>query len=267
MTRLLVDGSPLLADGSPLEPSGVFADHFTRGGVDQVVGLGNGWVDLASVFPSDYDPAGILNGNIVTRALTRAGFAGLPYSPDPDGVGDDFLNHPGRVAPGIGGAWRQTAWSDVDVEVLWSGNLGIETHTEATPLVCVTPSSPMLGFGVWPSTYGPQPLFLIGVIGRPPEDFATVGGVALFSHADGTPRRVRLVTAGGGATCTLWLDGVQVSTELHGLDPIPIPAELHGSTLHGFAVDQHLVGYSAGVPSLSNMQAAAALSAITIQEA
>jgi hypothetical protein len=258
----------LTANGSVLNVRSGYdywRDDFERGATDQVVELGNGWTDFASVLPADYDPVGILNGKVVTRALERSTAAGLPWAPDPPpGDADNYKDFPGTIIPGICGAWRDIGTPFVRVRIRWTGDWAEGHHTEAAPMVCINPDSDLLGFGAWPVDVADTPVFGIGGISRPPEDFAPVDFQS-FSHVDGTDRYIDLYTNLAGTSATLWLDGVQISTAVNGLNPIPIPAELQGSTLHGFAHDQHMVAYGIdGFPSLANLQASPSITEISI---
>jgi hypothetical protein len=267
--NILTDTGERLAG---LTVSGYFHDDFERGPADTVVALGNGWTDFAYAFPEDYDPCGILNGKVVVADVTRSAISGLPWAPDP-GLPPhsyaDYLEHPGTIIPGIGGAWRDMGTPHVRCSVVWSGDWDYPYHAEGTPIVCINPDSGAFGWGAWPSAYTGEdfefdvPAFLIGSIGKPPEDFAVVDAKD-FAHTSGTPRTIELRTNTLGTTCTLWLDGVQQSTVQNGLNPIPIDPELHGSTLHGFEHDQHVAAYVDGAPSTATYWQTSSITEITI---
>lgn len=262
MTRLLTaTGIPLAG----LRVDGWFVDQFERGPADTVVPLGNGWVDLAHRFPGVYDPIGILNGQIVTAALTRSAITGTDWVPDPgDGEMDDFLAYPDRIVPGICGAYRDVGTPDVRARLSWTGWWDYPRHTEATALVCVNPLSPLLGVGVWQGRYDGQRALMLGTIGNPPEAFHAFDGAG-FAHVNGDDRVAEVRTHENGTLATLWLDDEQVELGIAGLDPVEIDEDLAGSTLHGFAHDQHMVAYEDGVPSLANMQATPSANWITIR--
>lgn len=62
---------------------------------------------------------------------------------------------------------------------------------------------------------------------------------AVFNHTEGTPREI--TAESNGAAVRFFMDGTPVKLDKAGYAPLPIPAELRGSTLHGFAVDTHCV--------------------------
>lgn len=253
MTLLRVDGSQT---GMRIS-SDYFVDTFERGAPDVVEPLGNGWVDLATVEPASYDQMGILNGAVVTRALTRSAAAGKAYCPNPGSDYDDFLNHPEDVIPGICGAWQTDIGTpDVYVEVLWSGRWTLPDHTEATPAVCVVPGTGETGFGAWIGEFAGIPALGAGCVGDPPEDFSTYveDGAFLPDMDTGVTHRVGVLSSNGGTEARVFLDRRQVRMITAGLDPLPIPVALQGSTLHGMFSDQHMC-YPPGEPvSLAFMQ-------------
>lgn len=244
--------------------SGIF-DAFERGTPDVINPIGGGWVDLASLFPTQYDPVGIINGKVTIRELARATAAGVGYVPDPGSDYDDYLNHPELILPGIGGAFKETGRTQVACKVRWTGLHSLTHHTEATPGVCITPGTDEMGFGSWPGEFEGFPALFFGSVGTPPEDFGDylIDGAG-FAHTDGQPRDIVVLTAPGGVAVTVWVDGVQAPAALHGLDPIPIPAALHGSTKHGFFIDQHMIPYVDDAPSIENMHAAPGIENILI---
>ena len=79
---------------------------------------------------------------------------------------------------------------------------------------------------------------MIGTIGDPGCLF-NVTDAAVFNHTEGQPREIEIRSNGVGLR--FFLDGVPVKLNKAGYDPLPVPAELRGSTLHGFAVDTHCV--------------------------
>ena len=79
-------------------------------------------------------------------------------------------------------------------------------------------------------------MLFIGTIGNPGRLFDALDA-ARFNHTEGQPRL--LTVRSNGAALRFFLDGVPVNLDKAGYDPLPIPAELRGSTMHGFAVDTH----------------------------
>lgn len=160
-----------------------FLDSFDRPNGE----LGNGWIDGHAWNSAVYDPVGIYNGSaVISNATARTGAV---YAQD------QFTHHPplnGEQHTGIGCAWQDFGTCSVYVEVEWSGLIDIEAghHVEGSPVVCVVPSTPEHGLGIWPSERYNTPCFFIASIGNPPEyfpnviyDYAPVG-----PHTDGTPR-------------------------------------------------------------------------------
>jgi hypothetical protein len=96
---------------------------------------------------------------------------------------------------------------------------------------------------------------LLGYIGNPPEDFVDyLVGTAAFTHTDGTPRDIELRATTAGQV-TVWLDGVQLSFNNGiGTNPYTVDAGLASSTLHGFALDGHLVFPYTTLPTMKGIE-------------
>lgn len=200
-----------------------------------------GWVDLATANPDDYNPLAYQSGSM--RCIEWDSRPGTPVTENP-GVGEHL--------PGVG-AWYRHTWAyGARVGVRWSGIMTLGgPRAEATPIVCVNPTSPEVGFGVWHSLLAGVPVYAVGSIGNPPEDFADfVVDYGTYTHTTGTPRTIELVLNADNTACTLWMDGTQVDTDVNGTDPIPLPANLQGSTFHGFELDYHLTQPFTDIPSL-----------------
>lgn len=267
----------LTAAGAPLRtPTGPFAtgrgyllDTFERGAAGRVVPLENGWMDLADARPESYDSAGILDGKVVCRQLSRD-TRGLGYFRNPANYAgsQNYISQPTAPIPGIFGAARDMGSPFVDLTLTWSGNWGpvAGAHSEATALLNVRPGTTTVGWGAW-TGYFPLPngtyvpVLYAGTIGGPPELFNTLD-TAVFAHTHGTERVVRYVCDASGLR--VWIDGVQQSFLAAGLGAIPTPPSLAGSTYHGFACDQHVVNYVGGQASLANMQAAPCITQIEL---
>ncbi len=264
MSRRLItgDGRVLVGAGGALSARGRFRDDFDRGTPGVVRELGNGWGDLGMMYPRDYDTIGILNQQIVVRALSRQ-LEGREWARNESSVGggEDYVWQPDRLLPGIIGAVRDYGGLPERIDIRWLGLSGRPTlpHSECASLWCFTPGTPELAFGAWYSTVGINgsyaPVILIGSIGHPPEIFADqLDDVGLFTHTTGTPRTVSARCDGTGLT--FWIDDVQIPGMRYGTSPVPIPENLRGSTIHGFAMDDHIINYENGRPSLANLQAA-----------
>jgi hypothetical protein len=205
-----------------------FIDTFNR--VDGV--LNNGWAEGWAA-TKNFSKIGIFSNAVAVVAPTiRNG----TYPPP----GNDTCSAmvPGEMLAGIGCAWRETGATSVTVSIRWSGLWRFPHHIEAAPLLHVTLGTRSFGIGVWPSILYGKPVFFIGTIGNPGCLFDPLD-VAVFNHTEGQPR---LITAeSNGAALRFFLDGAPVKLAKAGYEPLPIPAELRGSTLHGFAVDTHCV--------------------------
>jgi hypothetical protein len=203
--------------------------------------LGNGWVDGHTWDPSVFEPLGITDGAVVCtdpRARTGAVYAANQAQSAPPAGGEQYQ--------GIGCAWRPTIYDAPTVTITWSGLLTPD-HVEAAPCVHFAPGTDEHCLGVWVSKFGAQPLLLLATIGNPPEDVAVLD-YASFSHTEGTDRQIEIRST--GTAVTVWLDGAQVSLVGAGTTPVAVPTALRGSTLHGLAVDTHLVADPGDIPTL-----------------
>ena len=72
--------------------------------------------------------------------------------------------------------------------------------------------------------------------------------VATFNHTQGQPREISAVS--NGTHLRFFIDGGQIKLNAAGYRGVPVPSELRGSTLHGFAVDTHCVEPYAAAASL-----------------
>ncbi len=229
-----------------------FGDEFVRENSDD---LGDGWEDAHHHCPAHFEPLGIFdNGVVITNPTARPGvYDSRPPAPHP--LPDN------QIHPGIGCAWTETGATRVAVKVIWSGNFGVKqpvpvSHVEATPLLFVNPESSRFGFGAWFSQLYGRTVMFAGYIGSPPEDFDIVAiAHKPGPHVPGTPREVELRVEKPGAV-TVWVDGEQINFDSGaGLSPIEVDPSMIGSTLHGFAVDAHLVDPLSDIPTLKGVEA------------
>jgi hypothetical protein len=228
-----------------------FTDEFERNDSEN---LGSDWRDCHTQKPAAFEPLGIHDsGVVVPDPFTRPGV----YDTTPPS------GHPptnGRLFPGIGCAYIETETTTVSVKVIWSGNWGVEhdppiSHVEATPLLYITPGNPRFGFGAWTTQIYGAPVILAGYIAAPVENFEVIATALLpGKHLTGTPREVELRAEEPGKV-TVWVDGQQVSFEPDGLAPIEIDPTMIHSTLHGFAVDAHLVNPPTSIPTIKSIEA------------
>jgi hypothetical protein len=202
--------------------------------------LGNGWIDGHDWDPDVYEPVGILDESAVcTNPRSRSG----TYAPDQT---VHPVTPPGTLYQGIGCAWQDFGTDVISVTYRYSGIWTPPTHVEGGPLLHVVPGTNEHGYGAWLTYFSGIPLLAVGAIRNPPEDWGanpSAGDFAVVSHTEGVPRSIELRSNGTGVTA--WLDGTQISMNTHGLDPVPIPVNLLGSTLHGFCVDTHLTTQAA----------------------
>lgn len=194
----------------------------------------------------------------------RAVSTSPPYGEEVDPWVDDHPPANGGIYPGIGWMGRNMGvnWRP-DVEITWSGLWDIHEgyHIETTPLLWIDESNPLGGFGAWPITYAPSevsagaPAFAIGFIGSPPELFDTVQAPVLrglgFSHTDGTPRSIRIRLTESDEV-ELLLDGsviwsLSISDSL--FTSVTGFTDLMQSSVHGVAIDAHLVRPISDVPN------------------
>lgn len=246
--RLYFDTTPPCTDATP---GFSFTDEFER---NDSKNLGGEWRDCHAQKPAAFEPLGIHDGGvIVPDPFTRPGV----YDTTPPS------GHPptnGRLFPGIGCAYRETGSTTVSVKVIWSGNWGVEhdppiSHVEATPLLYITPENPRFGFGAWTTQLYGAPVILAGYIAAPVENFEVVAHAVLpGKHVPGTPREVELRAETPGKV-TVWVDGRQISFEPGGLAPIAVDPTMIHSTLHGFAVDAHLVDPPTSIPTIKSIEA------------
>jgi hypothetical protein len=234
-----------------------FTDEFER---NDSKNLGSEWLDCHTQKPVAFEPLGIRDGGVVVPdPFTRPGV----YDTTPPS------GHPptnGRLFPGIGCAYIETGTTTVSVKVIWSGNWGVDhapplSHVEGTPLLYVTPSNPRYGFGAWTSQLYGVPVIFAGYIAAPVENFEVITYARLpDKHVSGTPREIELRAEEPGKV-TVWVDGKQVSFEGGvGLTPISVDPTMIHSTLHGFAVDAHLVDPPTSIPTIKSIEA------VTIRE-
>jgi hypothetical protein len=268
--------------------TGLFQDDFSRGGSATVVTpMGLDWVDLSTMSPGNFDPVGLLDGKVVTRALEREKYSGKHYVVNDDPAnnrgGEEYLNQPTTIMHGIGGACRETHSVRQRVNVRWCGlvNPALATydkHSEAGAAVHFVPGDYHGCLGAWASSFdGITGVLLVGFVGNPCERFGVLAATT-FAHTVGTERTVWIETTGTGIiagmdSSQLPLDGTLVTGGAgtgvnHGLNPIDLATFAPwaiGSTKHGFTIDQHVVKYVDGRPSLANVQAAPALTSIEMK--
>lgn len=228
-----------------------YSDNFERKNADT---LGNDWLDCKSTTPDSFEPLGIYdNGVVVSKPFTRPGkYDDYPWSQE--------ILEEGLLLPGIGCAYRDTGTTTVSVKVTWSGNFGAYAdppllHVEGTPLLYITPDSPRYGFGAWISELYGYTVVFAGYIASPPEHFEVIATATLpEKHTSGEPREIELRTEKPGLV-TIWIDGKQVSFHHeYGLKPIQVDPSMVNSTLHGFAVDAHLVHPRDNIPITKSIE-------------
>ena len=215
-----------------------FTDAFDRADGE----LGNGWVEGWAA-TGNYSQLGISGDAVAVIAPTiRNG-----TYPPAGNTTCSAIGVPGEILAGIGCAWRETNATSVNVSVRWSGLWTFPNHIEAAPLLHVTPGTSSLGIGIWPAILYGEPVLFVGTIGNPGRLF-NVTDAARFNHTEGEQR---VITAqSNGTAVRFFLDGVQVKLNTAGYDPLPVPHELRGSTLHGLAVDTHCVSPYASAMTL-----------------
>jgi hypothetical protein len=232
-----------------------FIDEFERKNAES---LGPDWIDCKRLAPESFEPLGIYHGAVVVAdPHTRTGV----YDSTPPSGSPPTDN---RLYPGIGCAFVDTGSTTVSIKMIWSGNYGIEQdppvfHVEATPLLYITPSNPRFGFGTWISQLYGVPAIFAGYIGNPPEKFEVIAYALLDEHQHGTSLEVELRAEDAGKV-TLWADGVQLSFEPGGLNPLDVDVSMIESTLHGIAVDAHFVDPPTNIPIID------AIKAVTIRQ-
>lgn len=259
-------GLPLVGNGAPLNtrPFGEIVDTLAR---PYTTGpMGGLWRGFHQDHPDMFDQVGIVPGGVATIGLTRPGSGGGVYTPNPDNTmgAYDYTDHPGTSAPGIGGAYLETHCESVAVSLTYGGHYAYGTglHTEATAALHVTPGTDLYALGCWFADLAPGVgVGIIGGVCRPPEAITALD-FTLFDIVEGEHPVITCDSDGHGMI--VLVDGVQVPFDGVGLNRFPIPDELAGSTLHGFEIDQHIVDYTAGAPSLARMQSAVAFSNFTM---
>jgi hypothetical protein len=210
--------------------------------------LGNGWVDGHAWDPDVYEPLGVRDGAVVcTDPMARDVVYDLENQ---EGIGDGSVE--GNLL-GIGCAWRPTIYDAPTVTMTWAGYNTPAAWCEASPLIHVVPGTPEHGMGVWCSAFLTSGFLIVGSISNPSHDIhERVYAVAGFAHTTGTPREIQIRS--DGEAVTIWLDGSQVSmSNGYGLNPIPVPAALLGSRLHGLAVDAHLTSDPEIIPTIPSI--------------
>jgi hypothetical protein len=196
--------------------------------------LGAEWTEGNAFDPSGFEPLKLYDHGVVSDPYDTRG-----------------------LLLGIGCAWRDLGVQDMEVEVVWAGfSLPEPSHTEGVPLTCVVPGTGTHGLGLaWPAEIFNLDCFLAGTIGNPVENF-DVDAVSFFDHPiEGRLRRIKTRITARATEATLWLDGTQYplsglafGNPDYGFDPMPVPAELQGSTRAGFAHDAHLVVPETNIP-------------------
>lgn len=215
---------------------------------------------------ADYDRIGVDSGAV--RDLDPYSRRGVMTSPPYETIVDpENAVHPpvdGTIHHGIGFYGRDMGTWRPDVEITWSGLWDIHEghHIEVTPRLWIDDENTLAGFGAWPITilYDESspgvPTFVIGFIGSPPEIFGSptaplIGSVA-FSHTDGVPRKIRLRVNESDVVQLLLDDVVIWSRALSHASFTSLSdfATLQQSTVHGLAIDAHLVRPISSIPDL-----------------
>lgn len=249
MTLTTQSGLTIVAqDGDRLTPfPRPEVDFFDRGHQNEPVALGNGWIDAHDVDADGYEQLGVYDGAAVMRdPHSRTGL--VDYAEDQT-VGPAEMQANNEAYAGIGMAYKDFETTRGYSEVLWSGwiDTAAGEHVEAAPMVHIDLSNDKGGIGVWPveillgETY--IPVYLLGYVGNPVEHFFVID-TAVYTHVHKTPKRIGVHTT--GTHVTAWVDGppgegTQIEWAIAGLDPIAVHADLLGSTLHGFEIDNHLL--------------------------
>lgn len=204
--------------------------------------LGGVWRDVKDDSPDSYSRLGIIGGSV-----------GCPDPYDRPGVAAEFAGigdgahtvGPGEYAPGIGAAYVDTPWTDVEATVLYLGDTTVDHRIEGAPGVHFTPGTTSMCLGAWPSRilFGQVEIgvIFVGTLGDPAEAFAVLA-YSVFDFGV-TPRTLTLRTVDGQAT--VLLDGDVLPLTENGTgnplgNTVTVPAELAASTKHGFCVDVHL---------------------------
>lgn len=205
------------------------------------------WIDGHTIKPDRFEPLGARAGAaVIWTDRTRPGTYQLDQSKSPPVP-------PGALYSAVGCAYQDTGSVLPDVTIDWTGNwhipvpLALNSHVEATPLVYIDLDNPLGGAGFWPGHFGGDTAaWLFGYIGSPPELFRVDGLGTPTSSVEGQACQIRVVAVSPGRIILI-KDGVQqpiVTTRGPArapLDPIPVDPSLTSSTLHGFALDGHLV--------------------------
>lgn len=220
-----------------------YSDDFSTAGA-----IASPWVDGHSVKPNGWEPLGARSGAaVIWTDRTRSGTYQTDQSQSPP-------SPPGTLYSAIGCAWHSTGGHLPDISLTWPGYFSHSgnpnQHVEATPLLYIDPENPLGGFGVWPAAVGSNAALFGGYIGQPAENFNVVALGNLGAYTDGVPHTLRLTAVAKGRVVVFW-DGVQVPMTRNAttnafnyrgpLDPIDVVPSLTSSTLHGFALDGHLV--------------------------
>ena len=227
--------------------------------------------DMSSQFPGwrqgnryNFDRLEVSGGALrIADAYSRRGVStSPPYGEETDPWDDDHPPSNGGIYPAIGWVGREMGTWTPDIEITWSGLWDIHEghHAEATPLLWIDEDNPLGGFGAWPIMFGATeespgiPAFAVGFIGSPPELFDTeaaplIGGLG-FSHTDGTPRSIRIRVNSSDVIQLLLDDAVIWSMSLDDptLTSLTGFSDLRQSTVHGIALDYHLVRPLTDVP-------------------
>ena len=208
----------------------VFNDSFSRPDGS----LGNEWVEGWAA-TGNYSRLGLHSGAV---AMVDPTIRNGTYPPPCNTIPGSSTVPPGDIIAGVGCAWRDAGATSVSVSIRWSGLWQFPHHIEATPLLHVTPGSREFGIGIWPAELYEKPVFLVGAIGNPGRFFKPLDA-AVFNHTDGQPRTITVHS--NGTSLRFFLDGAPVQLTKAGYEPLAVPEELRGSTMHGFSVDTHCV--------------------------
>lgn len=156
------------------------------------------------------------------------------------------------------------AGDDIAVGIRWTG----EYPYEATPLLHVVPGNPGFGIGVWPvgdffpSVDGAQAGFILGVVGRRPQDFVIFGDLGYsFTHPEDQYERFLELHSIDGAI-SVYYGGALV------IDSYPVPGTysgLLGSKVHGVALDNNQSDENSGAGGARPANRGAAGSPFTLR--
>ncbi len=171
--------------------------------------LGNGWNSAHDDHPNWWDPLEIRKA--------------APVNTNPD---------KGPIVQPDNAAGRTAAYHDFGpayadnftIGTWWNG----KHHAVGFPIACINLENPDWGLAF---CYEPQiagGVYVLWAMGRQPHQIRVVKSASGPKHTDGTRMFLEMRVNGGSMTCMA--DGQEVLAS-------PIPAELAGSTVHGFGVD------------------------------